>query len=394
VSLQATPFGLFLEAPPPPVDWLVPGLIPAGVPGVFASQPNAGKSFLALQLCVSVATGTGYLGFGIGSKPRGAMFLSLEDPEEAVHRRFRAVADALRAAGTWSDEIESHLRNAVLLTPAWGQGEEPATTYLPHLMPALEEGIAKFAEREIPPGILIIDTLNQASGGDENSAKDSRPVITACFELAGRHGWTPLLLHHVAKNQTGARSNEKRSLDDRMSPDWLRGSSAIHGAARYILQLAALLPAEAEKLGLDGEKARRGGYQIFGNTKQSMGPRGAWTLLEQIDSGEPGAGTWTQHPHAVDLLAQMKGGRAVEELSRLDLLLVELYRTARAKAEPDRKALAEQMYAGAKDPAHSLRSGLARLRTMGFVQRQSLLVTPAGWDRGRELSQRDASGDA
>ena len=40
----------------PPVRWIVPGIVPEGV-ALLAGKPKLGKSWLALGLCVAVASG-------------------------------------------------------------------------------------------------------------------------------------------------------------------------------------------------------------------------------------------------------------------------------------------------------------------------------------------------
>lgn len=49
----------WLSEDPPPMKWIVEGLIPAGVPGVFAARANVGKSLTALLIGLSLASGRG-----------------------------------------------------------------------------------------------------------------------------------------------------------------------------------------------------------------------------------------------------------------------------------------------------------------------------------------------
>ena len=48
----------------PPVKWSVPGVLPEGVT-ILAGKPKMGKSWLALGLCVAVASG----GYALGKIP-------------------------------------------------------------------------------------------------------------------------------------------------------------------------------------------------------------------------------------------------------------------------------------------------------------------------------------
>ena len=65
--------GEFLDADPPPIVWLIPGLLPLGVPTVMAAQGGLGKSFLALQMCIAMATGKGFLDYA-PQAPCGASY--------------------------------------------------------------------------------------------------------------------------------------------------------------------------------------------------------------------------------------------------------------------------------------------------------------------------------
>jgi hypothetical protein len=53
-----------LREEPPPVRWLVEGLIPASSPGLFAARAGAGKSMTSLLIALGLASGHGVLGIG------------------------------------------------------------------------------------------------------------------------------------------------------------------------------------------------------------------------------------------------------------------------------------------------------------------------------------------
>jgi RecA-family ATPase len=89
--------------PPPPVQWLVKGTIPLGVPAVLAAMGDTGKSYLALQACYQVAVPTpkptGNLNFNATRRILGgevvehgtAVFVTAEDDEAEIHRRLSVV---------------------------------------------------------------------------------------------------------------------------------------------------------------------------------------------------------------------------------------------------------------------------------------------------------------
>lgn len=65
-----------LSTPLPPVKWIIPNLLPAGL-ALFAGPSKADKSWLTLWLCLQVAQGKPMWGREI--EPHTVLYLSLED---------------------------------------------------------------------------------------------------------------------------------------------------------------------------------------------------------------------------------------------------------------------------------------------------------------------------
>jgi len=194
--------GELLDKDLPPPIWLVPDLLPAGCLAVLAGRAKLGKSFLALQLAVAVATGGKFLEHDC--KPGKVLFFDLEEAE-------RNLQDRLRQQGA-------------------GEGKRPESLgFLFRFSPLNEpEGMAQFiallqAEK---PALAIIDTLASAKNGkiDENSAEFA-DLLNPLRGLAQESGCTILFLYHHGK-----------SLYDDPVLD-LRGSSAIGAAVDVILGL-------------------------------------------------------------------------------------------------------------------------------------------------------------
>jgi AAA domain len=78
-----------VDAAGPPA-WLVAGLWPADAYGVLAAESKAGKTWAILDLAVSVATGSPWLG-RFACPPRPALVFLGEGGERATIRRLRAV---------------------------------------------------------------------------------------------------------------------------------------------------------------------------------------------------------------------------------------------------------------------------------------------------------------
>lgn len=368
----------FLDREPAETRWIIPGVLPAGVPAILASQGGLGKSFLALQLVVALAAGKAWLGHP-AQAPQPAYYLSVEDGAGVVHRRFHAIIAGYRRRGDWTPEDEANLlRNFCLITPNWESRD--ATSYLPEMLPCLDNILTYAESRGLEPGLVIIDTLARVSQGDENTVQALRPVLQVCSQLAAR-GYTPWMLHHTGKGQDGARRSpkERPSLGDRLATEWVRGSSAIVDNFRCVVQLAAVREDEAERAGLDPEKARDRGYLVMGVTKLNGGSRAPWTFLEQEESG-----TWAAPADGPDTLAAIRGAKAQASLSKQQALLVDLFHATRHGGTPDKTMLAERHCGDAKSPAAALRLLVMKLRNAGFVQKASLDLTAAGLNRVME----------
>lgn len=95
-----------LARPLRPTPELVPNILPIGLT-ILAGPPKIGKSWLALHVAVGVASGRPVFGDVAywPPRPRGVLFLALEDSENRVRGRLRAVADDyLARTGRWTLE--------------------------------------------------------------------------------------------------------------------------------------------------------------------------------------------------------------------------------------------------------------------------------------------------
>ena len=184
-----------LSTPLPPVKWIVPGLLPAGL-ALFAGPSKAGKSWLTLWLCLQVAQGKPVWGREI--EPRTVLYLSLEDTLNRLQDRlFRLVG---------SEDTPERL---ILQTecPGIGQG--------------LEEQITSFLYNHSDTGLVVIDTLQKVRSCDQSGsmyASDYKDVSTL-KSLADKYGICILLIHHL----------RKQAASDPF--DQISGSNGLMGAA-------------------------------------------------------------------------------------------------------------------------------------------------------------------
>jgi hypothetical protein len=216
-----------LTVPPPPRDFSLPCLR-AGTVGGLVSPGGAGKSMLAAQLAVMVATGLDAVP-GLLGKPGWETvkigrvhYASFEDGEEDAGARLHSVwsrlgpaadANSLKtAAANLSVETLTGLRPADLLD----SGE-----WADWLLHACEN-----------KRLVLIDTLRMAHLGDENDSGSMARLMAVMQGAAMRTGTAVLFLHHISK---GAASSGQGS-----SQQAARGSSVITDNARGQFFLAPM----------------------------------------------------------------------------------------------------------------------------------------------------------
>ena len=159
-----------LSTPLPPVKWIIPDLLPAGL-ALFAGPSKAGKSWLTLWLCLQVAQGKPMWGREI--EPHTVLYLSLEDTFNRLQKRL------LQLVG--SEEAPERL---VMQTECGSIGQ------------GLEEQLTSFLYQHPDTGLIVIDTLQKVRSSDQNNsmyASDYKE-ISALKALADKYNICILLI--------------------------------------------------------------------------------------------------------------------------------------------------------------------------------------------------------
>lgn len=171
--------------------WLIPGLLPAHGIGMMYGESGSFKSFLALDMALSLA-------FGIpgqwGAPPvkNDVLFLAGEGPVATAKKRWPAWME-------WQNiEFRSDHRFFI-------GSEVPLYTDS-----AAWENVKKdLVELKAKPALIVIDTMTRLiTGLDENSAKDASMVTKFMEQLARYYECFVLAIHHTGKDQNkGARGS-------------------------------------------------------------------------------------------------------------------------------------------------------------------------------------------
>ncbi len=184
----------------PPLDWLIDGCVPSGAFAVLYGPSGAGKTFLALDLALSVSAAVRWLGHDVRGGP--TLYVAAE-----------GIGGLAQRVKAWrSARAECDLSGVRFLPDAVNLLDERAVSSL----------LADIADMDLPPALIVLDTLARCiPGADENSAQDVGRAVAAIDRIRAATGATVLLIHHTGKNG-----------------DSERGSSALRGAADTMLAVS------------------------------------------------------------------------------------------------------------------------------------------------------------
>lgn len=178
--------------------WLVTGLWAEEAVGIVGGEPKCCKSFLALDLAVSVASGTPCLRRFPVSRPGRVLLFAAEDALHVVRRRLEGIC---AAAGIDIAELDVQVITAPVVRLDLDADRA-----------SLDETVAK-----LQPRLLVLDPFVRLHRIDENASGEVAPILAYLRELQRRHGVAVALVHHSKKGGGRARAGQA-----------LRGSSEFH----------------------------------------------------------------------------------------------------------------------------------------------------------------------
>jgi hypothetical protein len=179
--------------------WLVEQLWCANSVGVIGGAPKCAKTWLGLDMALSVATGTPCLGKYTVPEPGPVLVYLAEDALPAVRERIDGMA---RHRGLDLDRVEIH----VITAPVLRLDQDRDRTRLWETV------------RRLRPRLLVLDPLVRLHGIDENHAGDVAELLAYFRSLQRQLGLSVLLVHHTRKN----------AADGVAAGLVLRGSGDIH----------------------------------------------------------------------------------------------------------------------------------------------------------------------
>ena len=178
-SLSMESAEILLSKPEPKLSWLIEGLWTSESKGLIAGNPNVGKTWLSLDMLISVVSGQ----MCLGKYPVPIPYPGLLIEEEASHlnlsRRLHALA---RGRGL----SHASLRQLYHMT---------------HKFPKLPKHEKEIISLVKNAGIklVVFDSLRRFHNQNENSSDEMQVVLDAFTRIGLETGASVILIHHLAK---------------------------------------------------------------------------------------------------------------------------------------------------------------------------------------------------
>ena len=170
-----------LEAPDPTRRWLIENLWARSGVGIIGGAPKCCKSWLGLDLAVSVASGTPCLDTFHVREPGGVLVYMAEDAAPVVKERLLGLC---------------RHRGLDLATLSIGVITAPSVRLdLPHDQSRLAKTVRRHA-----PRLLLLDPFVRLHRINENQSGDVAAVLGYLRELQRAHDLAVAVVHHARKN--------------------------------------------------------------------------------------------------------------------------------------------------------------------------------------------------
>lgn len=198
--------GMLLENIPQPV-WIVDGIWTRGACGFIAGQPKSYKSWLGLDLAMSVSTGMPFLGHFRVVNQGPVLYVQEEDGLPILKQRTDKIWP-----GKQADRVRSDGNGGLV----WEPGEEagalkdaPLDAYVKEGFTLSDPSWQSWLDDTLTDGeyvLVVLDPLMMMAGDvEENRAQEmTTKVFRPLKQLADKHGTAICLVHHMRKQSAGS----------------------------------------------------------------------------------------------------------------------------------------------------------------------------------------------
>jgi RecA-family ATPase len=234
-----TLLGLEFEA----IKYVIPGYVAEGLT-ILGGRPKLGKSWLALDWVVAVASG----GQSLGAKCEqgDAFYLALEDNQRRLQDRLKVVLPKMKS-------MRPDLTRLSLLTEAPKIGE------------GLIEALDEWRSRVDDPRLIVVDTLAMVrppKGRNQDSYAADYAALSPLQQYASAHRLAVVVVTHVRKMEAS----------DPL--EMISGTNGLTGAADSIMVLDRTA---------DGPKLYGRGRDVEEVEKALRFDGGKWSVLGNVD---------------------------------------------------------------------------------------------------------------
>jgi len=183
----------------PQTQWLIEGLWADQAVGILGGEPKCCKSFLALDIAVSVASGRPCLRQYPVLRTGKVLLFPAEDSLPVVRQRLEGIAGVAQVP---FEALPVEVITAPSLRLDTPTDRQRLSNTVQHLQPRL----------------LILDPLIRLHRVDENDATQIAGLLSFLRQLQRQFQLAVLLVHHARKDSNSSRPGQA-----------LRGSSELHG---------------------------------------------------------------------------------------------------------------------------------------------------------------------
>lgn len=174
-----------------PLNWLINSMIPAGTVTLLSGDGGSGKSLLALNLAISVASGGKLKWLNYQPAHGSALYIGAEDDMNEIHRRISRLT-----AGNfdleYNDLKDLHIASLANRDALLSIVDPKTNTLYPS--PLFQQIVTKVdAER---PSLVVLDTLADLFPANENDRASARQFIGQLRKMAVDFDTTVVLLSH------------------------------------------------------------------------------------------------------------------------------------------------------------------------------------------------------
>ena len=174
------------RTPPEPAVFRVAGWLPERTTTLLSANGGVGKSNLALQLAVALASGSEFMGLDV--MPSRVLVISAEDEARTVHFRVANIcADVGLSLSALSDRVV-----------VYDMAQADCVLWAEHGMTERMQWLSDAVERHRAQ-VVIIDNSSDVYAANENDRSSVRGFMRALNMIAAHHSCACLLLAHVDK---------------------------------------------------------------------------------------------------------------------------------------------------------------------------------------------------